>query len=88
MKNITAGKVVGGSNLCLPGRFREALPLYHPSAIQTKLHTGVGMDAVVNASVVGHIAAGHAGIGSIDNGIAGKGGDVSLPEVDARLHLR
>ena len=46
------------------------------------------MDAVVDAVVAGLIAAGHARVGGVDDGVANEGRDVPLPKVDARLHGR
>ena len=63
------------------------MPLHHPGAVQAELHARIGVDAVVDAAVVWHITAGHAGVGGVYDGIAGKGGDVSLSEIDAGLHL-
>ena len=41
---------------------------------------------VVDAPVAGDKAPQQLGVGGVDNGAAGQGGDIPLPEVEALLH--
>lgn len=52
----------------IAARFPEGKPQLHPR---------IGVNGVVDAAVVRNIAAGHAGIGSVDDGIAFQRGDVA-----------
>lgn len=61
------------------GAFRIALLLHQRFTGEPQLHAGMGVDRVVNAAVVRHIAAGHAGVCCVDNGVALRRGDISLP---------
>lgn len=61
------------------GAFRIALLLHQRFTGEPQLHAGIGVDRVVNAAVVRHIAAGHAGVCCVDNGVAFQRGDISLP---------
>lgn len=63
----------------IAARFPEGKP---------QLHSRIGVNGVVDAAVVRNIAAGHAGIGSVDDGIAFQRGDVALPEIQPRLDGR
>ena len=46
------------------------------------------MNGVVDAVVIGRIAAGHAAVGGVDNRIVFQRGNVALPEVSPRLNGR
>lgn len=50
-----------------------ALGLCDRHAGQPHLYPGVGVDGVINAAVVGDIAARETGVGGIDDGIAFEG---------------
>ena len=63
----------------IAARFPEGKPQLHPR---------IGVNGVVDAAVVRNIAAGHAGIGSVADGIAFQRGDVALPEIQPRLDGR
>ena len=61
--------------------------LFHQlRAGEPQLHARVGVDNVIDALVIGNIAAGHAGVRSVDDGIAAERCDISLPEIEPRLH--
>ena len=65
-----------------------ALFFHQFRAGQPQLHPCVGVDGVVDAAVVGNIAAGHAAVGGVDDGVTLKCGDVALPEIQSRLDRR
>ena len=51
-----------------------------------KLHARIGVDGVVYAAMAGSKAAQHLAVGGIHNGVDRKGGNVALPEIEARLY--
>lgn len=65
--HIITGEIIGGRNLGLPGGFFKSLPLHDLSALQTELHPGIGVDAVINTVMARLVAAGHATICRIDD---------------------
>ena len=83
--HILAGQIVGGRNLRLPGRLLISLLLHDLCAGVPQLNPRIGMNAVVDAVVARLVAAGHPGIGRVDNGVAGQRCNIALPEIKARL---
>ena len=67
--HIITGEIIGGRNLGLPGGFFKSLPLHDLSALQTELHPGIGVDAVINTVMARLVAAGHATICRIDDSV-------------------
>ena len=84
--HILTGKIVGGGDLCLPGRFLIALLRHNLRALQTELYPGIGMDAVINAVVAGLVAAGQLRVSRIDDGPTFQGGNISTPEINSILN--
>ena len=76
-----AGQVVGRGDLGPAGGLAVALAGHEGGAVAAELHAGIGVDAVVDAVVAGAVAAGHAGVGGVNDGVAAQRGDVPLPEV-------
>ena len=68
------------------GRFFPPLPLHLLRAGQPKLHTGPGVNGVVNAAVAGHKTPQHLAVCGVDNGIAAQGCNVPLPQVNSALN--
>ena len=64
------------------------LPGHQFRAGKAQLYPGIGVDAVINAAVVGQVTAGHTAVGRVHNGIAPQGGDIPPPEVQPRLAWR
>ena len=62
-----------------------SLPRHHFRAEIPKLNAGIGMDTVVDAAVTGLITARHPRIGGIDDRVAAKRRNVSLPKPDPVL---
>ena len=79
--DVAAGQVVGRGDLGPAGGLRVALLGHEGGAVAAELDAGIGVDAVVDAVVAGAVAAGHTGVGGVDDGVAPQGGDVPLPEV-------
>ena len=65
-----------------------SLPVHEFRTGKTQLYPGIGVDGVVDAAVVGTVAAGHAAVCGVDDGIALEGGNIALPEVQPRLQGR
>ena len=86
MEDIIAGQIVGGREFGLPGGFLMSLFFHDFGTSQPKLHSGIGVDHIVDAAVTRSIAAGHAAIGGVHNGAAFQRSNISLPEVDPRLY--
>ena len=81
VQNIPAGQVESRGEFGLPGGLLVALLRHQAGTGAAQLYPGKGMDAVVDAAVAGHIAAGHAAVGGVDDGVALQRGDVALPQV-------
>ena len=88
VEHIAARQIIRRCDFRLPCRLRVALRFHHLLAVQPKLHACKRMDAVVNAPVIRHVAAGHAAVRCIHNRIAPERGDVAPPEIQPRLHRR
>lgn len=86
VQHVPAGKIEGGGDLRFPGGFGVPLLFHQLRAGEPQLHARVGVDDIVDASVIGDIAAGHAGVRGVDDGIAAERCDISLPEIEPRLH--
>ena len=85
MQHIAAGQIERRGDFRLSGGFGMAL-LFHPfRAGKAQFHACKGVNGVINAAMVGNIAAGHAGVCRIDDGIALQRGNVTLPEIQPRL---
>ena len=81
------GRLYAWVTLAWPvGSGRVALARHEAGALQPQLHPGVGVDGVVNTPVAGIKAPQQLGICRVDNGPAGQGGDVPLPQVEALFH--
>ena len=78
-------QIEGRGDFRLSSGFGIALFLHDLRTVIPQLNTGIGVDAVVDALVARIIAAGHAGIRSIDDGIHLQRSDIALPEIDAVL---
>lgn len=63
-----------------------SLFLHDLSAVEPQLHARKSVYAVVNASVIWHIAPGHTAVRGIDDGITAQRGDISLPDVNTALY--
>ena len=87
MQDIAAGQVEGRRDFCPAGFLLVPLRPHQFSAGQPKLYTGEGMDGIVDAAVAGDEASQHLTVGRIDDRIAAQGGNISLPKIDAFLHL-
>ena len=83
--HIITGEIIGGRNLGLPGGFFKSLPIHDLSALQTELHPGIGVDAVINTVMARLVAAGHATICRIDDSPTIQRSNVSTPEIDSIL---
>ena len=81
--SIFAGQVESRCDFGLACEFFVALAFHQLVAGEAEFHPGEAMDTVVDTPVVGHIAAGHAAVGCVDDGIAAKGRDVALPEIES-----
>ena len=88
VQNIAARQVERRGDFGLSGRLGAALPFHDFRAGKAQLNAREGVDGVVDAAVIGRIAAGHAGIGGVDDRVAFQCGNVALPEVQSRLHGR
>lgn len=86
VQHKAAGQVEGGRDLRLPGGFLAALSAHQFRAGLPQLNAGKGVDGVVDAAVVRAVAAGHAAVGGVHDGVAPQGGDVALPQVQPRLN--
>ena len=62
-----------------------ALLFHNLSALQTELHPGIGVDAVINTVMARLVAAGHATICRIDDSPTIQRSNVSTPEIDSIL---
>ena len=78
MEDVLARQVICRSDLRFPGRFRVSLHPHDISALLPKLDSGVGVDTVIDTSMVRNEAPAHLRICGIDNGIRIQSGDVSL----------
>ena len=85
VEHIPAGQVVGFGDFRLARGLWAALLCQEGRALQPEPHPGEGVDGVVDAAVAGDVAPGHAAVGGVDDGVHLQGGDVPLPEVEARL---
>ena len=88
MQDIPAGQIKCRRDFRLSGRFRIALPLHQFLAGNAQFDARIGMNGIVDAAVVRNIAAGHAGVCRIDNGVALKCRNIALPEIQPRLDRR
>ena len=70
VNHIPAQQVICGRDLCPSGRFRRALRFHDLRTGGSQLHAREGVYCVIDAAVIGHIAAGHAGIRGVDDRIA------------------
>lgn len=82
MNHIFAGKIVRRCDFSGSGGLRHPLLFHQLRAGKTQLHTAEGVNLIINAAVVWTEAAQHLRVGGIDNGITGKGGNISLPKVN------
>ena len=76
----------GGDPSAARGLFR---PVHHLLARKPELYARRGMDGIVNAAVKGHETPQHLRIGSIDDGVYLKAGNVALPlakRLTCKLH--
>ena len=88
MDHIFTRQIEGRGDLRLSGGLRISLLLHNLCAVIPQLDTGIGMDTVIDAFVAGIVAAGHARVGGIDDGIYPQCGDITLPETNAVLSGR
>lgn len=70
MQDILTGQIERRGDFCPPDRFGITLLFHQFRTGKAQLHTRKGVNGIVDAAVVRNIAAGHAAIGSIDDGIA------------------
>ena len=84
MQYKTAWQVKGRRQLCRPRLLLVSLPLHLFGAGEAELHPGIGVDGIVDTSVIGAEAPEQLAVGGVDNGIAAQGGDIPLPEIDPR----
>ena len=88
MQDILAWQVERRGDFRPPGRLGIALLFHQLLTRKAQLHARESVDGVVNAAVIWNIAAGHAGVRRVDNGVAPERGNIALPEVEPRLHGR
>ena len=86
MQHIVAGQIERRRNFRLTGGFGIALLFHQFFTGKPQLYARIGMNGVVNAAMVVNIAAGHAGVCRIDDGIATERSNIPLPEIQTRLH--
>ena len=82
VENIARWQIVARCDLGLAGRFEMALRFHDAVTFEAQLHAGEGVDGVVDAVVVRLIAAGHAAVGGVDDGVDAQRGDIALPEIN------
>ena len=85
VQHIAAGQIKCRGDFCLPGGFWVPLLFHQFFTGKAQLHPGIGVDGVVDAAVVRAVAAGHAAVGGVDNGIAPERCNIALPKVQPRL---
>ena len=85
VQHMAAGKVVRLRDLRASCGFLLLLS-HELCAFVAKLHARIGVDGVVYAAMAGSKAAQHLAVGGIHNGVDRKGGNVALPEIEARLY--
>lgn len=83
MKDVPARKIKGRCQLSRPGRLRIPLFFHDGAAEQAQLYAAECMNAVVDAAVVRDVAAGHAAVCRIDDGIAFQRRNIALPKINA-----
>ena len=86
MQYIAAGQIERRSDFCLSGGFGIALLFHQLLTGKAQFYTRKGVNGVVNAAMVGNIAAGHAGVCRVDDGIALERRNIALPEIQPRLN--
>ncbi len=79
VQHIVAGQIIGWCDFRLAGFFFVPLFLHQLRASCPKLNTRIGMNGIVDAAVARAETAEHLAVGGVDNGIAAKGGNITLP---------
>ena len=83
---IRSRQIIGPSNFGPACRFRISLRFHYVRAFQSELNACKSMDGVINTAVTRKVAAGHAAVGGIDNGIRPQSGYIALPQKYPVLH--
>ena len=83
MQHVRSGKVVAGRYLCPTRGLLVSLRIHLARALQPHLDARVRLYGVVDAAVVGHEAAQHLAVGSVDDAVRRKPGYVAAPHGDA-----
>ena len=87
MNHMLTRQIKRWRNLCLPCRFFMSLFYHHMIAIVSKLNSCTGMNTIINTIMTRLIATCHAAVGCIYDCSHFKSCNITLPDIQIRLHL-